>query len=82
MRTAELARRLGEGLAALAIRDETQPAIDLEALAEQPTVEGRFAQRMLDVRRRPSPRAATSTSTRRAPGCARSPDRREPVDVG
>jgi DNA repair exonuclease SbcCD nuclease subunit len=81
VRTAELARRLGEGFAALAIRDETQPAIDLEALAEQPTVEGRFAQRMLASAAGEPARSDLYLDAARA-GLRALAGQREPVDVG
>ena len=81
VRTAELARRLGEGLAALAIRDETQPAIDLEALAEQPTVEGRFALRMLTRAADEPARSDLYLDAARA-GLRALAGQREPVDVG
>jgi exonuclease SbcD len=81
VRTAELARRLGDGLAALAIRDETQPAIDLEALAEQPTVEGRFAQRMLSCAAAEPGRSDLYLDAARA-GLRALAGQREPVDVG
>ena len=81
VRTAELARRLGEGLAALAVRDETQPAIDLEALADQPTVEGRFAQRMLICAAEEPGRSDLYLDAARA-GLRALAGQREPVDVG
>jgi hypothetical protein len=81
VRTGELARRLGEGFAALAIHDETQPAIDLEALAEQPTVEGRFAQRMLACAADEPARSDLYLDAARA-GLRALAGQREPVDVG
>jgi exonuclease SbcD len=81
VRTAELARRLGEGLAALAIRDETRPAIDLEALARQPTVEGRFAQRMLASALAEPARSDIYLDAARA-GLRALAGQKEPVDVG
>jgi exonuclease SbcD len=81
VRTAELARRLGEGFATLAIRDETQPAIDLEALAEQPTVEGRFALRMLTCAADEPGRSDLYLDAARA-GLRALAGQREPVDVG
>jgi DNA repair protein SbcD/Mre11 len=79
--TAELGRRLGDGFAAIAIRDETQPAIDLEALAEQPTVEGRFALRMLTCAADEPARGDLYLDAARA-GLRALAGQREPVDVG
>jgi exonuclease SbcD len=81
VRTAELGRRLGEGFATLAIRDETQPAIDLEELAEQPTVEGRFALRMLSCAADEPARSDLYLDAARA-GLRALAGQREPVDVG
>jgi exonuclease SbcD len=81
VRTAELALRLGGSLAALALRDETQPAIDLEALAEQPTVEGRFAQRMLASAMAEPARSDIYLDAARA-GLRALAGQKEPVDVG
>jgi DNA repair protein SbcD/Mre11 len=81
VRTGELARRLGEGFAAIAIHDETQPAIDLEALAEQPTVEGRFALRMLTCAAGEPARSDLYLDAARA-GLRALAGQREPVDVG
>jgi exonuclease SbcD len=81
VRTAELARRLGEGFAALAVRDLTRPAIDLEALAEQPTVEGRFARRMLTCAEGEPERGDLYLDAARA-GLRALAGQREPVDVG
>jgi exonuclease SbcD len=81
VRTAELARRLGEGLAALALRDETRFAIDLEALASEPTVEGRFTQRMLACAADEPARSDLYLDAARA-GLRALAGQREPVDVG
>ena len=81
VRTAELARRLGEGFAALAVRDRTSPAIDLEALARQPTVEGRFALRMLTSAEAEPARSGLYLDAARA-GIRALAGQREPVDVG
>lgn len=81
VRTAELARRLGEGFAALAVRDRTLPAIDLEALAEQPTVEGRFALRMLTSASAEPERSDLYLDAARA-GIRALAGQKEPVDVG
>jgi DNA repair exonuclease SbcCD nuclease subunit len=81
VRPSELARRCGEGLTALAVRDETTPAVDLDALAEQPTAEGRFVRDMLgrvllDPERRDLYLDAARAGLRALAG------QQEPVDVG
>jgi hypothetical protein len=81
VRTAELARRLGEGFAALAVRDRTSPAIDLETLARQPTVEGRFVLRMLTSAEAEPVRSDLYLDAARA-GIRALAGQREPVDVG
>jgi DNA repair protein SbcD/Mre11 len=81
VRTGELARRLGEGFTALALRDETRPAIDLDALAEQPTAEGRFALRMLTRAIDEPERRELFLDAARA-GLRALAGQREPVDVG
>jgi DNA repair protein SbcD/Mre11 len=45
--TAALADRCGEGLTELAIVDRTAPSYDLDALAAEPSVRGRFVARLL-----------------------------------
>jgi exonuclease SbcD len=81
VRTGELARRLGEGFTALALRDETQVAVDLEALAEQPTVEGRFALRMLTSASAEPERGDLYLDAAGA-GILALAGQKEPVDVG
>jgi len=44
----ELAEQCGEGYAELIVVDETRPAYDLDALAQQPTARGYFVRRMRD----------------------------------
>jgi exonuclease SbcD len=81
VRPSELARRCSEGRAALAVRDETRPAIDLDTLAEQSTAEGRFVRDMLgrallDPERRDLYLDAARAGLRALAG------QQEPVDVG
>jgi DNA repair protein SbcD/Mre11 len=81
VRTGELARRLGEGFTALAVRDETVPAVDLDALSAQPTAEGRFALRMLTRAIDEPERRDLFLDAARA-GLRALAGQKEPVDVG